>query len=274
MAVIVKNESVARGVYLMRLEGLEGVNGYYASADGFSSSASSVFNGCGGGPALVRGAAGRFVQVHMPDGSMPLPRPISLFDADCDGIELAYRIVGRGTALMSRMRAGDSVRVTGALGNGFPLVRENVVLIGGGLGVAPLHLLARSLRRYSPNSKITVALGFGECDFLLDTYKEFADDIIVDIGGFITDRVDFDRDAVYYACGPAPMMRAAAVCAHKYNKRLFVSFESRMACGVGACYSCSIKTRLGNRRVCKDGPVFEAWDIYGDIYGWEGKCDE
>ncbi len=231
MAQIVSNERIAQDVFLLTLNGVPDAH------------------------------PGQFLQVHIPDGAMLLPRPISVFDCANGFTRLLYRVVGKGTEYISHMTGGE-LCITGPLGNGFPLDGGSAVLIGGGLGIAPLRLLGRELRRMEPDRSITVALGFGAEEFLTDEYREFADDVIVDIGGFITDRVDFARNATYYVCGPTPMMRTAAA---RGAGRMYVSLERRMACGVGACLACSVATREGNRRVCRDGPVFDARDVLWEV---------
>lgn len=230
MALILENRPLGADIFMLRLTGL---------------------------PA---GAPGQFVQVHLPEASMLLPRPISLFDADEREACLVYRTAGRGTRLLSTL-TGGTLRVTGPLGHGFPLAGGDAALIGGGLGIAPLHFLCKALRRADANRRITVYLGFSGETFLTDAFTD-ADAVITDIGGYVTDRVDFSQPATCYACGPAPMMEAAAKRARAAGMPLYVSLERRMACGVGACYACSVRTKDGSRRVCKDGPVFAAEDIY------------
>lgn len=234
MAVIEQNRAIADGIFELALSG------------------------------VPIGNAGQFLQVHLPDTTgMLLPRPISLFDADeKNGVtRLVYRIVGRGTNLLSTLDHG-SIRVTGPLGNGFPVCSGDAVLIGGGLGIAPLYLLCKQLRAAEPERKITVALGYSDRIFLKDAFDAIADCVAVNIGGYVTEDVDFSQAATFYACGPAPMMRACAKLADAQQQKLYVSLESRMACGVGACYACSIRTIHGNRRVCKDGPVFLSSEVY------------
>lgn len=211
---------------------------------------------------LAPGRAGQFLQLHLPDASMLLPRPVSLFDADAGKGEtrLVYRVVGRGTRLLSTLRGGE-LRVTGPLGNGFPLLPGDATLIGGGLGIAPLRLLCKALRQAEPARRIRVYLGYSDRVFLADAFVE-ADEVITDVGGYITNRVPFSEGVTHYACGPEPMMRAAAKKARALARPLYVSLERRMACGVGACYACSVATRQGNKRVCKDGPVFLSEDVY------------
>ena len=214
---------------------------------------------------LPVGKPGQFVQVHLPEESMLLPRPISLFDADAATGEtrLVYRVAGRGTRLLSTLQTG-TLRVTGPLGNGFPTEHGDAVLIGGGLGIAPLHLLCRTLRRMDAMRRITVYLGFSDQMFLTEAFAD-ADEVITDVGGYVTDKIDFSVPARYYACGPDPMMHAATGKARAAGVALYVSLERRMACGVGACYACSVATSAGNRRVCKDGPVFKAEEVYYEV---------
>ena len=157
---------------------------------------------------------------------------------------------------------GDEIEVTGPFGNGFPLEDADIVLIGGGVGVAPLYYLAKAHRAAYPDRKITVHLGFREKAMLTEEYSAVCDELILNIGGFVTDDVDYTMDATYYACGPTPMMNAAAVKAREANAKLYVSLENRMACGAGACLCCTCKTKSGNKRACKDGPVFPAEEVF------------
>lgn len=209
---------------------------------------------------VPEGGAGQFLLLHPPAERDPfLPRPISLFDSYGDTAMVVYRVAGRGTALISRLREGDALRVTGPVGRGFPLGAGPAVLIGGGIGIAPLHLLAKRLRAADPGRRIVAYLGYSDRLFLTGELAAVCDAVITDVGGFITDRVPTGA-GTYYACGPEPMLRAAA--AKLGNERLYVSMERHMGCGVGACFACSIRTRDGNRRVCRDGPVFDAREVF------------
>ena len=232
MAVIVENVPLARDIYRMKLSGAPG------------------------------GAAGQFLMLRVPGVLDPfLGRPISLYDSEGDETTLVYQTLGRGTALFAGLKSGQPIDVQGPYGNGFPLVSGDAVLIGGGIGSAPLHLLARALRAKQPARRIDVYLGFREEAYLQDAFAAHADEVRLNIGGYVTQDVDFTRGATYYACGPAPMLRAAAQAAGAAGARLFVSLEKRMACGAGACLGCSIKTTAGNKRVCKDGPVFDYREV-------------
>ncbi len=215
---------------------------------------------------LSLGKAGQFYMIKAPDKSMILPRPISVFDADekKNTITLFIDIVGGGTRLLSEAKAGDALQVTGPLGNGFPLTPSDAVLIGGACGAAPLYLLAKKLRELDPSKKIAIYLGFSrECaslDFFREIFSAFGQ-VQTDVGGFITDRADFGKKAVYYVCGPTPMLAAAAAKTKIAGAEAYLSLENRMACGVGACYACTCTTTDGNKRVCKDGPVFSAGEV-------------
>ncbi len=232
MAVIVENAQIAEGIWRMRLKG------------------------------APQGNAGQFVMLK-PSGSLDpfLGRPISLFDSEGDELTLLFQATGRGTTYFSTLPAGQQMDAQGPYGNGFPLLPGDAVIIGGGIGVAPLHLLLKALRKAEPQRRIEVYLGFREEAYLVDAFRQYADDVHVNIGGFVTRDVDFAGGAAYYACGPSPMLRAAAQSAADANARLYVSLEKHMACGVGACLGCTCKTKAGAKRVCKDGPVFDYREV-------------
>lgn len=232
MAVIAENKSIAQGIWRMRLKDA---------------------------PA---GKAGQFVMLRIPGVLDPfLGRPISLCDSEGDELTLLYQIMGRGTALFSGLIPGQDMDVQGPYGNGFPIVDGDAVIIGGGIGSAPMHLLAKSLRAAQPNRRINVYLGFREEVYYAEEFKAYADSVQVNVGGFVTQDVDFAQNATYYACGPSPMLRAAAQAAQAANARMYVSLERHMACGVGACLGCTCKTVHGGKRVCKDGPVFDYTEV-------------
>ena len=214
------------------------------------------------------GKAGQFYMLRQPDRLDPfLSRPISLFDADANTGELSflYQVAGHGTELFSRMLPGQEIAVQGPCGNGFPLLPGDAVVIGGGIGTAPLYLLLKELRKADPNRKIETFLGFREEAFLECDFASLSDSMKINIGGYVTADVDFTKAATYYACGPAPMLRAAAEAAKQANATLYVSLEKHMACGVGACLGCTCKTTKGQKRICKEGPVFPYQEVYDAI---------
>ncbi len=214
---------------------------------------------------VAAGRPGQFLMLRMPGVNSPLlGRPISLFDFDQQTRRstVCYKLVGKGTALMSALVDGQEIDVNGPFGNGFPEVEGDITLIGGGMGIAPLHLLAKNHRAKHPNSKIYAYLGYRDKVFLKHYFSDVADNTLVNVGGFITDDVDFKRDCTYFSCGPIPMMQAAAQRAHEARRTLYVAMEKHMACGVGACLSCVCQTKYGLKRVCKDGPVFLADEVF------------
>ncbi len=211
------------------------------------------------------GKCGQFYMLKPNDTLDPLlGRPISILDCDDEHntTSFLYQVVGKGTDLLSRLRTGDYLAVTGPFGNGFPALDADVTLIGGGIGIAPLYYYAREQKRLFPNRKLNIHLGFREESYFTEEFQELADEFSVNIGGFVTDDVNFDRQAIYVTCGPGPMMQAVAKLCREHGKELYVSMEARMACGVGACLACTCKTAKGNKRVCKDGPVFKGEEIY------------
>jgi dihydroorotate dehydrogenase electron transfer subunit len=232
MAVILENTPVAKDIYLMRLNG------------------------------APKGTAGQFMMLRQKNVLDPfLGRPLSIFDSCGEEASFLYQTAGRGTALFATLSAGQGIEVQGPYGNGFPLLPGGAVLIGGGIGCAPMYLLAKALREKEPERNIEVYLGFRDEAYLVNAFAACADEVHVSIGGVVTQDVDFTCGSTYYACGPASMLCAAAQAAEAADAQLFVSFEKRMACGVGACLSCSCKTEHGSKRVCRDGPVFDYKEV-------------
>ena len=216
---------------------------------------------------------GQFVNIKL-DG-LYLRRPISV--CDCVGcvLTLIYKVVGKGTELMSKMTQCEELDVLTGLGNGYDLTKsgETPLLIGGGVGVPPLYMLCRRLAEEGRHP--TVVLGFNKAEEVFYP-NEFAAigaevkvatvDGSVGVKGFVTDAIAALADegkkfSYFYTCGPEPMLKAV------YNSPVLdgvegeFSFEERMGCGFGACMGCSCKTVTGYKRICKDGPVLEKKEI-------------
>ena len=219
---------------------------------------------------------GQFVMVYPKDGTTILPRPISIAEVTRGEIRLVYRVVGKGTNEFSGLKAGDAVRLLGSVGNGFPLekaVGKRAVLMGGGIGVPPILELSKEL---PASSKIAV-LGYRDNDLFLkedfDKYIEVkvaTEDGSAGTRGNVLDvlRAEHIECDVIYACGPMPMLRAIKKYAEEKNIEAFISLEERMACGVGACLGCVVKTKekdhhsnVNNARICTEGPVFDAREV-------------
>lgn len=207
------------------------------------------------------GSMGQFYMIRAWDRDPLLPRPFSIYDIHDHAISFLYRVVGEGTRHMARLKQGDQVEMNGPLGNGFPHIEGHVALVGGGLGIAPLYLAAKQLTRS------TAYLGFSREAFAEEPFREVCDEVFTQIGGSIIDQIDQGKltefDAVF-ACGPSAMLQALEDRMKDSDIRLYVSIENRMACGIGACLVCSCPTKRGNRRVCVEGPVFQAEEVLWD----------
>lgn len=209
-------------------------------------------------------APGQFINIKL-DGKF-LRRPISVCDYDEKSITIIYKVVGEGTAQMKDIQPGESLDILTGLGNGYDISKSSKpLLIGGGVGVPPMYNLAKAL--IVDGQKPTVVLGFNtasevfyEKEFVAlgaDTYVTTVDGSY-GIKGFVTDAMaDLDYD-YFYTCGPLPMFKAVYNATETSGQ---FSFEERMGCGFGACMGCSCKTKYGNKRICKDGPVLVKEEI-------------
>jgi len=210
-------------------------------------------------------ASGQFVNVKL-DGLF-LRRPISVYDCDENAVTIIYKVVGRGTEQMSKMAVGEKLDVLTGLGNGYDLDKsgDNPVLIGGGVGVPPMYLLAKKLA--NQGKKLTVILGFNTKDevFCEQDFRDLGADVYVTtvdgsygIRGFVTDALKDINYSYFYTCGPEPMLKALYKATTTSGS---FSFEERMGCGFGACMGCSCKTVSGYKRIGKEGPVLEKEEI-------------
>ena len=204
-------------------------------------------------------ASGQFVNIKI-DGLF-LRRPISVCDYSENTLTIIYKVVGKGTEVLSSLTEGAKLNTLVGLGNGYDLgkTQHSALLIGGGVGVPPLYNLCKKL--IANGKEVSVILGFNSaCDvFYEDEFKALGAKVMVTtadgsygIKGFVTDAFDHLSYDYFYTCGPEPMLKAV------YNKTETsgqFSFEERMGCGFGACMGCSCKTKYGNKRICKDGPV-------------------
>ncbi|MBR3815951.1 MAG: dihydroorotate dehydrogenase electron transfer subunit [Clostridia bacterium] len=210
-------------------------------------------------------APGQFVNLTV-EGCY-LRRPISVFDWDDTTVTIIYKVVGEGTEKMSEWKDGSKADVLVGLGNGFDVAKsgDKPLLIGGGVGIPPLYGLCKRL--VAEGKKPTVILGFNKADEIFckeDFLAAGAETIIttvdgsVGIKGFVTDAMKNLDYTYFYTCGPMPMFRAIEKTAQGGGE---YSFEERMGCGFGACMGCSCKTKYGNKRICKDGPVLQREEI-------------
>jgi len=209
-------------------------------------------------------APGQFVNLKL--DSLFLRRPISVCDVTEDTLTIIYKVVGKGTKLLSEMRCGTLDVLTG-LGNGYDLEvsGEKPVLLGGGVGVPPMYLLARRL--LEQGKQVRVILGFNTKSevFYEDAFKALSAEVVVTTvdgsygkKGFVTDALKEMEYTYFYTCGPEPMLKAVYKASKTSGQ---MSFEKRMGCGFGACMGCSCKTITGYKRICKEGPVMRKEEI-------------
>lgn len=202
---------------------------------------------------------GQFVEIAIPGRF--LRRPISVCDWSENHLTLIYKVVGGGTADLSTMTPGTTLNILTGLGNGYDLTKSGgaPLLLGGGVGVPPLYGLCKAL--LAEGKKPTVILGFNTAAeiFYEDAFRALGVEVMVTtvdgsrgIKGFVTDAMTIPY-TYFYTCGPGPMLRAIDRVATTSGQ---FSLEERMGCGFGACMGCTIETKVGPRRVCKDGPVF------------------
>ncbi|MBO5935514.1 MAG: dihydroorotate dehydrogenase electron transfer subunit [Clostridia bacterium] len=210
-------------------------------------------------------ASGQFINIKI--DSLYLRRPISIFDCKENELTIIYKVVGTGTEIMSKMPVGTKLDVLVGLGNGFDtsVSGNNPVVIGGGVGVPPMYYLAKKLLAEGKN--VTAILGFNKVDevFGKEDFEAIGCKTIVTtvdgsmgIKGFVTDALKEIDYSYIYTCGPEPMLKALYNAAETSGQ---FSFEERMGCGFGACMGCSCKTKYGNKRICKDGPVLVKEEI-------------
>ena len=213
---------------------------------------------------------GQFVNIRV-QGQF-LRRPISVCNVEqplnnaTPLLTIIYKVVGVGTEAMSHLPVGTQLDVLTVLGNGYDLSKAGnaPLLVGGGVGVPPMYMLARQLREIDKN--VRVILGFNTKDevFYEEEFRALGCDVTVTtvdgshgVNGFVTNALD-GKQSYYYTCGPLPMIKALIQAAGTNGE---VSMEERMGCGFGACMGCTIQTTQGPKRVCKEGPVFAASEL-------------
>ena len=233
---IAENVPIAKNVYRMRLES----------------------------PDLEQQKPGGFVNIRL-DGLF-LRRPISVYDSEPGCLTILYKVVGKGTEQLAGMKPGETLDVLTGLGNGYDLSKagDAPLLLGGGVGVPPLYLLAKQL--IAQGKKVRAVLGFNTAEEVFGEaeFKALGCGVTVatadgscGVKGFVTDALP-EGYSYFYTCGPEPMLRAVYRAVKTSGQ---FSFEERMGCGFGACMGCSCKTITGYKRICREGPVLEKEEI-------------
>ena len=241
-AKILSNIEISTGIYKMVVEDLNKVN------------------------------SGQFYMLKH-QGSTLLPRPISVCEKQENSIVFVYAVVGTGTYEFSSLREGESIELIGPLGNGFDVDKkyDKVALVSGGIGIAPMLELSKKLRQNNTDIKMDLYAGFRDDIYLTDEIGQYTNEVYIstDTGkqghkGFVTDLLEVKNYDTVLCCGPEIMMKKVIDMCKENNIKscdktvnVYVSMEKHMACGVGACLVCTCKTKDGNKRTCKDGPVFD-----------------
>ena len=218
------------------------------------------------GATAAIGGCGQFVDLRLPEKY--LRRPISVCDYDETTLTLIYKVVGSGTEIMASLPVGTKLDILTGLGNGYDTSRsgQSPVLVGGGVGVPPMYNLCKKL--IAEGKEPQVVLGFNTASeiFLADEFRALDAKVYVatadgSVGtkGFVTDVIKDLGYTYFYSCGPMPMFKAMEQVMTTSGQ---YSFEERMGCGFGACMGCTIQTRSGYKRVCKDGPVFFREEVF------------
>lgn len=209
-------------------------------------------------------APGQFINIKL-DGKF-LRRPISVCDCAENTVTVIYKVVGNGTKQLSEMQTGEGLDILTGLGNGYDMQPsgDNPLLIGGGVGIPPLYMLAKQLREQGKNVSIVMGFNTENEIFYENEFSELGCDVRITtvdgsfgIKGFVTDAFPADY-SYFYTCGPEAMLKAVSKSAVTSGQ---LSFEERMGCGFGACMGCSCKTISGYKRICKDGPVMKKEEI-------------
>ncbi|QXE18642.1 dihydroorotate dehydrogenase electron transfer subunit [Clostridium sp. 001] len=237
---VYKNEKTAEGIYKLEIQG------------------------------KFKGKPGQFYMLRCWKLEPLLSRPISVHYLDTNKIVFLYQVVGQGTEKLSKLKTGDEIKLLGPLGNGFDIenLKTKTAIITGGIGIAPMFYLAQSIRKQHENCKLDLYAGFRDSVYSIDKFKPFVDDIHIytETGtqgtkGYVTDEFRPELYDTVLCCGPEVMMKKVISMCRKKQVTVYVSMENRMACGVGACLVCTCSTIKGNKRACKDGPVFLGSDI-------------
>ncbi len=213
---------------------------------------------------------GQFVMVYCGE-TTSLRRPLSVHQVDGGKLALLFKIVGQGTNWLAQRQTGDTVDIFGPLGNGYAICpnSKNLLLVAGGIGIAPLGFLAQEALKNG--KKVTLLIGAGTSKSIYPTklltegilWVQVTNDgtmgekcvVTSPLPGYI-----YQSDQIF-ACGPLPMYQAMAKIPELKSKSVQISLEMRMGCGLGACYGCTVKTKSGLKQVCKDGPVFDLFEL-------------
>lgn len=210
--------------------------------------------------------SGQFYMLKTLNEEFLLPRPISVHDVYEDRIVFLYQVAGKGTKVFSKLKDGDEIQIMGSLGNGFDVdsIKGNIAIVAGGIGIAPIRYLSKNLK----DCNIDLYCGYRNEAYALEEIKPNVKSINIatehgEVGhkGYVTDLIDVQKYDLVITCGPEIMMNKVVKMCREKGIACLASLENRMACGIGACLGCTCKTTEGNKRTCKEGPVFFGEDL-------------
>jgi len=217
---------------------------------------------------------GQFLHIRCSSTLDPfLRRPFSINKVEGDNVSIMFKIIGRGTRFLAGIKQGDELDVMGPLGNGFPVEKgfKRAVVVGGGIGVAPLLYLMQRLKNLGVEGNVIIGAPDAQSLLCVEEFERFGkvlcatEDGSVGVKGLPTrlleERLAHTQYDVIYTCGPGAMMQAVKQLGASFNIPVYVSLEERMGCGIGACLGCVCKSEKGYMKVCKDGPVFNAGEV-------------
>ncbi|RXI53563.1 dihydroorotate dehydrogenase electron transfer subunit [Clostridium tetani] len=208
-----------------------------------------------------KGKPGQFYMLRSWEKEPLLSRSISIYSIDDNNLEFLYAVVGEGTKLLSELKKEDSIDLLGPLGNGFPIedIKGKVAVVSGGIGIAPFYEVVKNLKE----CEIDLYAGFRKRSYSMENFKKYVKNIYVATEteekgqkGYITEILQVNKYDMVLCCGPEMMMKKVIKMCKEEEIPIYVSMEKHMACGVGACLGCICKTKSGNKRTCKEGPVF------------------
>jgi dihydroorotate dehydrogenase electron transfer subunit len=212
---------------------------------------------------------GQFMMLRTAGYEPFLSRPISIHNADGEKLYFVFEVKGNGTRNLSRLKKDEEIEMLGPLGNGFQIenIKGRVAILSGGMGIAPMNYLAKSLM----DCEIDLYAGFRNEIYGVDSIKRYVNNVnistedgSVGLKGYVTEMLNPLEYDVVLCCGPEIMMKKVVQSCNDKSVPVYISMEKHMACGVGACLVCTCKTKEGNKRTCKDGPVFSGRDVIFD----------
>jgi dihydroorotate dehydrogenase electron transfer subunit len=207
------------------------------------------------------GKPGQFYLLRAWDMEPILSRPISIHDNNSEEISFLYSVVGKGTKILSELKVGNEIKITGPLGNGFPVekLKGKIALVVGGIGIAPMFYLIKQLNK----NDVDLYAGFRNSSRIVDNVEKYVNNFFLSTEsgekghkGYVTDQLKVENYDVVVCCGPEIMMAKVMKMCEEKGVTCYVSMENRMACGIGACLVCTCKTKDGRKRTCYEGPVF------------------